>query len=242
MIGMIGKYLYTIGKEAGEKRERNLLSLLEKNENAAYLDCGCYTGKLTLEVAKKIQTKKVFGIDIDDWAIKESKKKGINVVKGDLNEKLPFQNNTFDVITAVEVIEHLHNTDMFVKELFRVTKKGGYVVIATENLASWHNIFALALGMQPSTGPHISSYHPVFFHPLFKEHKERAKKKEKWFLRGHINVLTRDAFYKVFRAYGFVPEEERLSGFYPFPGFLSDVFSQIDKKHALTILVKFRKL
>lgn len=241
MKRIILRYLYTIGREAGKKREENLLSLLEKNPDAVLLDCGCYDGKLTLKIARKIGTKKIHGIDIDPEMIKKSRLKGINVVENDLNEKMPFQDESFDVVTAFQVIEHLHNTDAFVSELYRITKKSGYILISTENLASWHNIFSLILGYQPPTGPHISSYHPVFLSPLKEEHRRRSRGKTKWFIRGHINVLTRDAFQKIFSAYGFNIEEERRSGFYPFPGLLSDFLSILDRRHALTILAKMRK-
>jgi SAM-dependent methyltransferase len=61
----------------------------------------------------------------------------------------------FDVIFSNQVIEHLDYPDNFVREAFRVLKTDGYVVVATENMASWHNIFALLLGYQDfsSQGP-----------------------------------------------------------------------------------------
>lgn len=235
------KYLYNIGQQAGKNREENLLSLLEKNPNAVLLDCGCYDGELTLKIAQKIGTKNIHGVDIDPEMIQISRKKGIKVTRKDLNGQMPFKDETFDVVTAFQVIEHLYNTDMFVSELRRITKENGYILISTENLASWHNIFSLILGYQPPTGPHISSYHPVFFSPLKGEHERRSQIKKGWFIRGHINVLTRDAFGKIFDAYGFRIDEERLSGFYPFPSPLSDILCKIDKGHVLTILAKMRK-
>lgn len=238
---LIIDYLYKAGEYAKEKRSSNLKTLCELNKDALYLDCGCSDGKLTMSLAKKIKTKKIFGIDVDQKAIKLSKKKGIEVISGDLNRTMPFKEETFDVITAVEVIEHLYDTDTFIKELYRVCKKGGYVLIATENLASWHNIFALMLGMQPSTGPNISNYYPVGFHPLYKKHLENAPKSDVWNSDKHINVITRDALRKLCHAYGFKIEEEKSSGFYPFSGRISDLFANIDKNHALTVLLKLRK-
>ena len=47
------------------------------------------------------------------------------------------------------MIEHLRGTDNFLRESARVVRPGGTVVHSTNNLASWHNVFALVLGWQP---------------------------------------------------------------------------------------------
>jgi ubiquinone/menaquinone biosynthesis C-methylase UbiE len=48
-------------------------------------------------------------------------------------EELPFRNNEFDVVTSVEVIEHLPNIDKHLIEVKRVLKKGGLYMIKTPN-------------------------------------------------------------------------------------------------------------
>lgn len=48
--------------------------------------------------------------------------------------KLPFKNNTFDLILFNHVIEHISNYEKAVKEIYRVLKKNGYLYIATPNL------------------------------------------------------------------------------------------------------------
>lgn len=234
-------YLYNIGQEISQRREKNLIDLLEKNEQAVYLDCGIGNGVLTLEAAREIGTKNIFGIDRDLQYIKVARKREIEAVKGDLNESIPFQDNTFDVITAIEVIEHLHNTDHFLSELYRVLKKEGYAIIGTENLASWHNIFSLILGLQPSTGPHISDYYSIGFHPLEEKHTPSLKKGEKWNKDKHINVVTRNALIKLIKLHGFEILDEKPSGFYPFGGNFADALASFDKIHALTILLKIQK-
>ena len=139
------------------------------------------------------------------------------------------------------MIEHLYNSDVFVSEIYRILKKGGYAIIGTENLASWHNIFALIFGLQPSTGPHISDIYPIGFHPLCYKQTKGIEKGKKWNTDKHINVGTRKALIKLFTYHGFEIEKEKPSGFYPFPGKLSDFFARIDSSHALTILIKLRK-
>jgi len=64
------------------------------------------------------------------------------VLKCDLGkDKLPFGNDTFDEVYAAFVLEHLKNPNMVIKEMVRVLKKGGQLVIKTDNAAYWlfHN-------------------------------------------------------------------------------------------------------
>jgi ubiquinone/menaquinone biosynthesis C-methylase UbiE len=242
MINPLMNYFYHIGIEAQQKRLKNILDIVPEKKNAIYLDCGSYDGVQTVKIAEKIKTKKMYGIDRDPQLIKKAEAKGIKVSKGDLNKKIPFSDNTFDIITAIEVIEHIYDTDAFVHELKRVCKKNGYIFVGTENLAAWHNIFALLLGFQPSAGPHVSAYFPVGFHPLLNKHGNDEKEMEIWNSDRHINVMTRDALRKLFLSYGFAIDDERNSGFYPFSGKLAALLATIDRTHALTVLLKLRKI
>lgn len=53
----------------------------------------------------------------------------------DLNsEPLPYDDDCFDVVTFTEVIEHIENHRMVLREIFRVLKPGGHVVITTPNI------------------------------------------------------------------------------------------------------------
>ncbi len=126
--------------------KRSVLNLCEENPNAELLDCGCADGEFTLEVAQRLKTKKVTGIEISKEDVSKSSTKGIRVFNQDLNQPLPFQSETFDVVIANEVIEYLYHTDIFIKEILRLLKPGGYLILSTGNLASLHNILFLLSG------------------------------------------------------------------------------------------------
>lgn len=235
-------YLKFIGNETGRKREKVVQNLLPKDRNLKYLDVGCGDGTLTLERARLMDTKDITGIEILNSEIKKAKKKGIIVKKADLNIKLPFEDSQFDVITATQVIEHLYDIDTFVSEINRVLKKNGVLVISTENLSAWHNIFALILGLQPSAGPFISSKISIGFHPLAKEHVVDHKKlpylKE---MIGHTRVMAYQSFKKLFQVYGFKLILNKGVGYYPFPWIFADIFSALDKWHSLDVVLKLQK-
>ena len=76
------------------------------------------------------QWKKVIGLDGADEALAFSKKRGIkSVKKADFEKKLPLLNNSVDVITSLDVVEHIEKDQELLKEFFRVLKPGGYTII-----------------------------------------------------------------------------------------------------------------
>ncbi len=84
--------------------------------------------------------------------IKKLNGKGLSLdlTKGhNLEEKFPLKENSVDLIIAHEIIEHLFDTDHFVKEIKRVLKPGGFVIISTPNLASLKNRLKLLFGLYP---------------------------------------------------------------------------------------------
>jgi SAM-dependent methyltransferase len=57
----------------------------------------------------------------------------IQFVQADLNRPLPIADATFDVVAALEVIEHLENSYELLREITRILKPGGYAVVSTPN-------------------------------------------------------------------------------------------------------------
>ena len=89
------------------------------------LDVGCGTGA-NLEMLS--QFGKAEGVDVSDDALEFCRGKGLNVQKG-LAERLPYEDSSFDVTTALDVVEHLDDDLAGLTEMFRVTKNGGYSLI-----------------------------------------------------------------------------------------------------------------
>ena len=89
------------------------------------LDIGCGTGA-NLEMLS--QFGEAEGVDVSDDALEFCRSKGLKVQAG-LAEKLPFADGTFDLTTALDVVEHLDDDVSGLKEMFRVTKRGGYSLV-----------------------------------------------------------------------------------------------------------------
>lgn len=88
------------------------------------LDVGCGTGA-NLEMLSQYGDAE--GVDVSDDALEFCRSKGLKVSKG-LAESLPYNDGTFDITTALDVIEHLDDDIAGLKEMYRVTKSGGYSV------------------------------------------------------------------------------------------------------------------
>jgi SAM-dependent methyltransferase len=89
------------------------------------LDVGCGTGA-NLEMLAQFGSAE--GVDVSDDALEFCRKKGLTVQKG-LAETLPYADETFDVTTALDVVEHLDDDIAGLKEMHRVTRSGGYSLI-----------------------------------------------------------------------------------------------------------------
>jgi len=226
----VKKFLLNLWLSAGYKNKQNILDLCEINSNARFVDLGCNDGKWSIKVAKKINTKLNFGLDLYEKQLEKATKLGIKIAKGDLNEKLPFKSSFFTVVHSNQVIEHLINVDNFIAEIYRILKPNGYAIVSTENLSSWHNIIALILGWQ-AFSQHISQKYHIG-NPFSPHYEKRLK--SGW---THNIIFTYFGLQKLFKKYGFIIEEIKGSGYYPLPNF----FARLDPRHAHFITIKARK-
>lgn len=172
---------------------KKVLNLFETHENGKILDIGCGDGELTLLIKEKTKAE-IYGVDISEDALKIARKKGIKIKIADIDgNKIPYEDEFFDAIFCGDIIEHLVNTDDFVKELNRILKTNGYVVLTTPNLASWHNRLLLLFG-----------YTPAFLDSTV------YTKVEPFELCGHVRLFTKRTIKNLFESFGF--EVEKMEG------------------------------
>jgi 2-polyprenyl-3-methyl-5-hydroxy-6-metoxy-1,4-benzoquinol methylase len=105
------------------------------------LDIGCAEGFL-LRWAEKNHYF-TFGIDISEYAIRNLSGKILNHSNLFISniENLPFMDNTFEVITCFDVLEHLRNPTIGLFEINRCLKKNGILVLSMPNSNSYGKIW-----------------------------------------------------------------------------------------------------
>lgn len=103
------------------------------------LDLGCGTGYGTKILSGK--GREIYGIDVSQEAIDYARRKyfGPEYICCSA-EKLPFEDNYFDAVTAFEIIEHVEKPEKVLDEIHRVLKKDGDLFISTPNLRHLGNI------------------------------------------------------------------------------------------------------
>ena len=101
--------------------------LVEHLKPRTLLDVGCGDGSALFKQLQH-QPDSFCGIEGSPELRPLAEKRGIKVVDADLNGVWPYPDNKFDVVHSAQVIEHLHNTRLFVNEAFRVLKPGGFIL------------------------------------------------------------------------------------------------------------------
>jgi Methylase involved in ubiquinone/menaquinone biosynthesis len=122
-----GSHWWFVGRRAILESFLKTISEKIRNSESAVrmLDVGCGTGA-NLEMLSQFGTAE--GVDVSDDALEFCRRKGLSAQKG-LAETLPFADETFDLTTALDVVEHLDDDIGGLKEMHRVTKTGGYSLI-----------------------------------------------------------------------------------------------------------------
>src|SRR3989344_1976092 len=183
-------------KDFTNKREKYLRPILNTLRPKRVLELGCGEGSLG-QILRRLTGANVFGVDSSISGLKLAKEKGIITKKSDLNKKLPFNSNYFDLVISDQLIEHINDTDLLIKESFRVLKKGGYLITITPNLSYWFNRVLFIIGI----------------YPLFLEASLNDKTLGQGFLKkymiqreamGHIRVFNLPALVDILTNYGFL--------------------------------------
>ena len=178
------------------------------------LDLGTHRGEFTMRVAERLGAESVCGVE--------------------LIEGLPFENGEFDVVHANQVIEHVRRTDTLLREIRRVLTADGLACISTNNLSSWHNVFCLALGLQPMP-MHVSD-ETIVGNPLNpldgRPHTDVG--------RTHLRLFTARALSELCERHGLEQVSLASAGYYPLPPRLGRIAAGMDPRHGAFLIGLFR--
>ena len=153
------KYIKWMKKNAGERMDANRKDLFKPDrcdfhldryefasnyikENMKILDVASGTGYGANLLKNKINSIDIVGVELDPFAVEYSnyiygKNDNIKYLEGSILE-LPFEDNSFDIVTSFETIEHVEDDRGQIKEVLRVLKNDGIYILSTPNAWSKH--------------------------------------------------------------------------------------------------------
>jgi len=132
-------------EKLGYKYAEKLSSI--RFEKGKILDSGCGFGGMDIALAKRIPGCEIIGIDLSDTLLEYANssvsdtnfKNRLKFKKGDV-QKIPFEDNTFDVVFSVNMVHWVDDPIVMLNEIKRVLKPNGYLFIK-DLRRSWLGIF-----------------------------------------------------------------------------------------------------
>lgn len=217
-----------------ENREAIRREVRRRGPFRSVLDLGCEDGRHTVPLGEAAQAERVLGVELLPHLAEQARGRGIEVVEADLEDPLPLPDGSFDLVHANQVIEHLKHTDTFLRECRRLCAPGGLVIISTNNLSSWHNIFTLLLGWQPMPN-HVSDEVHVG-NPM----NLRAGRPHRDLGQTHLRIFTGRALVELADYHGLETVALKTSGYYPLMPRPARVMARLDRRHAAFLIGLFR--
>lgn len=114
-------------------RRQIMLRLLDDNlarrpeGSLRILDIGCGTGTM---VTHLMRYGRAYGVDMDHEAVVYCTERGLDVMVQASAGQLPFENETFDLVTMLDVLEHIVDDGAALTEARRILRKGGLLMVA----------------------------------------------------------------------------------------------------------------
>jgi len=227
---MLHNWFEGLAVGAFEVNGNNIKELVSGQPYERLCDLGCDDGTWTLEVARAARASKLFGVEIVVDQARKACQRGIDAVVADLNRNLPFADDSFDLVHANQVIEHISSLDTFLSEIHRVLRPGGMSIISTENASSWHNVGAAVMGWQIFSLTNVSAKVGGLGNP-FALHRGEAGMISSWTHKTVFNYRGLIEFHKV---HGLRPQRVRGAGYHPLPPRVG----RLDARHAHLLTVR----
>jgi 2-polyprenyl-3-methyl-5-hydroxy-6-metoxy-1,4-benzoquinol methylase len=142
------------------------------------LDVGCGAGQTYAMLLR--QKSRYIGVDISRSAVKAACKGGLDARVIEDAASLPFDTARFDHAVCIEVLEHLFSPHTTVREIHRVLRPGGHLVVSAPNVAYWRLRANMAFGLwnplgdalsieQPWRDPHLRFFTPTTMKAMLLE-------------------------------------------------------------------------
>lgn len=139
-------------ESAGSSSDKILDSFIEKisrymSGEMSLIDIGCGQGSLLRKVHNLFPKASLTGVDYTNF-----EDYSFPFFQHDCNKDFSSNFSEYDIVLASEVIEHLENPRHFLRQLTKITRSGGYIIISTPNLESITSLISFI----------IRGYHSAF--------------------------------------------------------------------------------
>lgn len=160
------------------------------------LDLCCGTGDWTIQLADRNNDAHIFGLDFSENMLEVAEKKikkydNITLIQGDAMN-LPYENDTFDVITIGFGLRNLPDYQKAIEEVYRVLKPGGqFVILETSNPKNTlvRSLFNFYFGR---------------IMPFFGEVIAKSGEEYKWLYESTRDFVSKEQLKKMMKETGFV--------------------------------------
>ena len=166
--------VYDFNSKKLSRKDKGIISCLENFglKEKKCLDIGPGTGRWIQFIAGN-KPDCIAAIDISSESLSRCSSNCEYLQKANLElDKFDFEDDFFDVVVSFEVLEHLQDPSNYLKEVQRVTKPGGLILMSLPNIASFISRVRLLLGILPpaiaNDPTHVSFYRKRDIEKLIK--------------------------------------------------------------------------
>ncbi|MHC1635416.1 MAG: class I SAM-dependent methyltransferase [Candidatus Methanospirareceae archaeon] len=128
------------------------------------LDIGCGEGYVSSVL---VEDNEVYGLEISEVAVEKAREKGIKALFSNL-EHIPFPDKSFDVVLALDILEHLFDPIFVLREANRVLKDDGILLISIPNAANIYSRLVFLFTGEIKDAAEVSEKRTPEF--MFSEH------------------------------------------------------------------------
>jgi SAM-dependent methyltransferase len=102
------------------------------SENDTVLDIGCGSGDFLLQ-SKIHKTENVRGLELNPYMVEKCIEKGLNVSNESLSTHKVLNKGKYDIVCALQVLEHIYDVKSFIHDILYILKPGGRIILSTPN-------------------------------------------------------------------------------------------------------------
>ncbi|MFC1667386.1 class I SAM-dependent methyltransferase [Candidatus Omnitrophota bacterium] len=164
-------------------------------KNLSLLDIGAADGVLLEFLNKRLNLDKAVGVEPSLECVRLVKSGNLKLIQA-IGEKLPFKGESFDIVVAASVIDHLSDVNMFLDELRRTLKPKGVLVLTA--IVPFYDKLANITGFDKGLHPHVRTFNMRALKKILIENK--------------FNILLSEKF--ALPSFGLLPFEEAIENFF----------------------------